>query len=324
MPQSQQRSTLPLVVLPHPLILLPGARATFPITHKLADALIRLIDSSLTSPVLAAVPLVQHEGSSSLNRWGVTANITRFVRPRLHSNESYLLTLTGTARIRLPNPPPLPTTAIANLNLNLNFDPNPVPNKAALPQRPRPPHTGEDGEDGLPAALPRVDVVYPPPDAREPPASDVVQDFKVAAVRLLERFAQDTSQSARKRESWARIAQLVEGTEVEKAAALADAIVSAIGAEHADKLGECGAVICDLERNVPSSPLPISAIVHGILFCPRCPLPIRTGTCCFRNFVNSVEGANALFYFISPSFDRVSVFTPPARHKCVDKATVHC
>ena len=41
------------------------------------------------------------------------------------------------------------------------------------------------------------------------PAPDVVQDFKAAAVHLLERFVQDTPQSVRKRESWARIVHLV-------------------------------------------------------------------------------------------------------------------
>ena len=43
----------------------------------------------------------------------------------------------------------------------------------------------------------------------------------------------------RKRKSWARIAPVVDETESEKAAALADTIVFAVGAEHADKLGEC-------------------------------------------------------------------------------------
>ncbi|KAH9029165.1 Lon protease C-terminal proteolytic domain-containing protein [Lactarius pseudohatsudake] len=73
-------------------------------------------------------------------------------------------------------------------------------------------------------------------NADSPPAADVVQDFKAAAIRLLERFSQDTSQSARKRESWTRIAHLVEESESHKAAALADAIISAVGTEHADKL----------------------------------------------------------------------------------------
>ncbi|KAH9022777.1 ATP-dependent protease La [Lactarius pseudohatsudake] len=81
-----------------------------------------------------------------------------------------------------------------------------------------------------------LDVSYPPQDADSPPAADVVQDFKAAAIRLLERFSQDTSQSARKRESWTRIAHLVEESESHKAAALADGIISAVGAEHADQL----------------------------------------------------------------------------------------
>ncbi|KAH9039667.1 hypothetical protein EDB85DRAFT_266355, partial [Lactarius pseudohatsudake] len=68
------------------------------------------------------------------------------------------------------------------------------------------------------------------------PTADVVQDFKAAAIRLLERFSQDTSQSSRKCESWTRIAHLVEESELHKATALADAIISVVGAEHADKI----------------------------------------------------------------------------------------
>ena len=197
-----EQPTLPLIVLPFPLVLLPGARATFPLAGNIADALIRLIESSPSNPVLAAVPLVQNEGNTSINKWGATARITRFVRPRAHSDEPHLLTLTGIARVRLTEPPP-----------TIN---GPVP-------------------------LPRVDVSYPPSDADTPPTPDVVQDFKAAAIRLLERFAQDTSQAARKRESWSRIAHLVDETEAHRAAALADAIISAVGAEHADKLGEFAA-----------------------------------------------------------------------------------
>ncbi|KAH9039670.1 ATP-dependent protease La [Lactarius pseudohatsudake] len=57
-----------------------------------------------------------------------------------------------------------------------------------------------------------------PPNVDSPPAAD------------------DTSQSARKRESWTRIAHLVEENESHKAAALAGAIISAVGVEHTDKL----------------------------------------------------------------------------------------
>jgi ATP-dependent Lon protease len=197
---SLAQSRLPLIPLPYPLILLPSARLTFPIPNIQADALIRLFDSSVANPVLAAVPFVQHEGTTSLNEWGVTARVARFVRPRAHSDEPYLLTLSGITRIRLAST----STSTSDVSL----------------------------------PLPQVTVVHPPPDAHSPPAPDIVQEFKAAAIRLLERYAQDTSQSARKRESWARIAHVVDETGPSKAAALADAIVSVVGAEHPDKLGE--------------------------------------------------------------------------------------
>ena len=206
MSMSISQSRLPLIPLPYPLILLPSARITFPIPNNQADALIRLFDSSIANPVLAAVPFVQHEGTTSLNEWGVTARITRFVRPRAHSDEPYLLTLNGITRIRLTSTSPS-TAAGASTS------------DATVP-------------------LLSVTVVYPPPDAHSPPAPDIVQDFKAAANRLLERYARDASQSARKRESWANIAHVVDETEPDKAAALADGIVSMVGAEHPDKLGE--------------------------------------------------------------------------------------
>ena len=44
--------------------------------------------SARPTPILAATPLLQHEGATMLNRRGVTAPI---VRPRLRSSEPYLL-----------------------------------------------------------------------------------------------------------------------------------------------------------------------------------------------------------------------------------------
>jgi len=217
---SVSHSRLPLIPLPYPLILLPSARLTFPIPNNQADALIRLFNSntSIPNPILAAVPFVQHDGTTSLHEWGVTARITRFVRPRAQSDEPYLLTLAGITRICLTN------TSTDNTSSSTN-------NTATGP--------GTGTSDASSHSLPHVTVINSPPDAQSPPASDIVQDFKAAAIRLLERFARDSSQSARKRESWARIAHVVDETEPDKAAALADAIVSAVGAEHADKLGEC-------------------------------------------------------------------------------------
>ena len=50
----------------------------------------------------------------------------------------------------------------------------------------------------------RVGVSYLPPDPDTRPAADIVQDFNGATIHLLE---QDTSQAARRCESWSRIAQ---------------------------------------------------------------------------------------------------------------------
>jgi hypothetical protein len=88
-----------------------------------------------------------------------------------------------------------------------------------------------------PVPLPRVDVSCPSSDVDATPAVGITQNFQAATIRLLEPFAQDTSQAARKRESWSWIAQLDE-TEPQRTAPLADAIIFVVGAEHADKLGE--------------------------------------------------------------------------------------
>ena len=215
---SLTHSRLPLIPLPYPLIPLPSARLTFPISNNQADALIRLFNSSITNPLFAAVPFVQHDGTTSLHEWGVTARIARFVRPRAQSDEPYLLTLAGITRIHLTSTSTDTSPTTSNTTTGTSG-------------------TSSASSDAHP--LPRVTVIHSPPDAQSPPAPDIIQDFKAAAIRLLERFAQDTSQSARKRESWARIALVVDETELDKAAALADAIVSAVGAEHVDKLGEC-------------------------------------------------------------------------------------
>lgn len=214
---SLSHSRLHLIPLPYPLILLPSARLTFPIPNNQADALIRLFNSSIANPVFAAVPFVQHDGKTSLHEWGVTARIARFVRPRAQSDEPYLLTLAGITRIRLTN-----TSTDTSPSTNNNNNTVTV--------------TGTSDTSSHP--LPRVTVIHSQPDDQSPPAPDVVQDFKVAAIRLLERLAQDATQSVRKRESWVRIAHAVDETELVKVAALADAIISAVGAEHVDKLGE--------------------------------------------------------------------------------------
>ena len=83
-----------------------------------------------------------------------------------------------------------------------------------------------------------VDVSYPSADADTPPNRRRRPGFQGPRYPLLERVAQDTSQAAHKGESWSRIAHLVNETELHRTASLAVVIVTTIGAEHADKLGE--------------------------------------------------------------------------------------
>ncbi|KAH9026146.1 hypothetical protein EDB84DRAFT_353375 [Lactarius hengduanensis] len=59
---------------------------------KTSQVLLRLIESSPSNPVLAAVPLVQNEGHTAVHKWAVTTRITRFVRPRANSDEPHPLT----------------------------------------------------------------------------------------------------------------------------------------------------------------------------------------------------------------------------------------
>jgi hypothetical protein len=68
-----------------------------------ADALICLLDSSLSNPVIAMVPLFQQEGRMMLNRWGIKTHIMQFLCPCLRLDEPYFLMLTSTAHICLTN-----------------------------------------------------------------------------------------------------------------------------------------------------------------------------------------------------------------------------
>src|SRR5712691_1049975 len=68
---------------------------------------IYLLDTFLSNLVLAAVPLVQNEGPTPLNRCGVNPHtFAHFIRPCQHSDESYLFNFTGTARPRIASNPP--------------------------------------------------------------------------------------------------------------------------------------------------------------------------------------------------------------------------
>ncbi|KAJ7089690.1 ATP-dependent protease La [Mycena belliarum] len=107
-------SRLPVFPLPHPTVLLPASRITLPVSNRVGEALVALIEESDALPVVAAVP-VASDANPSLAEHGTAARILRLVRPPGRNNrQSYLLTLHGLTRVRLLAPyAPDPDNAFA-------------------------------------------------------------------------------------------------------------------------------------------------------------------------------------------------------------------
>ena len=74
------------------------------------------------------------------------------------------------------------------------------------------------------------------PDTNRVPSTESVGVFKGAALRLLDRLAQDASQLSRK-EGWLKVAAMVEDVSESRAPWIADVMVAAVNGEYADKLG---------------------------------------------------------------------------------------
>ncbi|EIW76777.1 ATP-dependent protease La [Coniophora puteana RWD-64-598 SS2] len=205
-------SRLPVLPLPHPLILLPTARLTIPISRTVADTIVTLIDDSdAAQPVLAAVPLPAPAGDGAnatepgsppvLPTCGTAARIVRLVRPRSVLNggsskqQPYLLSLHGLTRIRLSKP----------LELDV--------------------HT--------PELIPDHTVEYVQADGV--PSRETVEAFKDAALRLLDRLARDSAQPQRK-DDWVKVAGMVEDISDQRAAWMADVLVAATSGQYNDRI----------------------------------------------------------------------------------------
>lgn len=205
-----------MLPLPSPLLLLPTARLTIPISRALADSLLAILDDSdAGQPVLAAIPVpVPFESTNSdvpavqpvtvnaspAPTHGVAARVVRLVRARTVASPAprhpYLLYLHGLTRIRLLQP--------------LDLDPSTLD------------------------SLPRHAVAYPPADTT--PSHETVEAFKDAALRLLDRLAKDSVQAQRK-DDWLKVASMVEEISDQRAGWMADVLVAAISGQYADKLG---------------------------------------------------------------------------------------
>ena len=189
-------STLPVLALPHPLILLPTGRITLPVSKTVGEALLSLVRESDEQPLVAAVPQTAPE--ASLYQWGTAARIIRLIRPATGNvKHHYLLSLNGITRVRvLDSGPDLPV-----VNSGIVYRQVEYPNNAGTP------------------------------------TSESIVKFKASALKLLEQLAKDTTQQT-KRDSYNKVAAMVEEVSTTRAAWMADVMVSSINGEYADKLGE--------------------------------------------------------------------------------------
>lgn len=235
-------STLPLLALPHPLILLPTSRFTVPVSKEIGDAILNLIDHSDALPVIAAVPLTQPSTSNQLpdsdtpqpqqpqqpplSEWGTAARVLRLVKPPARNpRQPYLVSLHGLTRVRL-------------IHIHANK------NKFQL----------------IANSLPVFDVEYPPTE--QIPTKEAIERFKQAALRLLDRLARDAAQPARK-EGYNKIASMLDDIADARTPWMADVLVGSINTDYADKLG-------------PYYSLPRAALIHmysQLFSVPRIPPP---------------------------------------------------
>ncbi|KZT23038.1 ATP-dependent protease La [Neolentinus lepideus HHB14362 ss-1] len=194
-------TSLPVLPIPHPLILLPSARLTLPVSRATGEVLSTLVQESDIQPVLAVVPVTsqingQHKAEPTLSEWGTAARIIRLIRPpNRNPQHPYLLSLQGLTRIRLTGPLQLKSNA--------------------------------------PDVVKYHPVEYPSGD--EIPCAETVEAFKAAALRLLDRLAKDSTQQSRK-DAWMKIAGMVEEISEQRAAWMADVMISAVNGEYNDKL----------------------------------------------------------------------------------------
>ena len=232
---------LPVFPLPYPLLLLPTARLTIPISREFADNLLAILDDSdAGQPVLAAIPVPVPLEPTSADvspvppvtanmpppTHGVAARVVRVVRARTMASPDprhpYLLYLHGLTRIRLLQP--------------LDLDP-----------------TSLD-------SFPQHAVAYPPADTT--PSHETVEAFKDAAIGLLDRLTKDSVQAQRK-DDWLKVASMVEEISDQRAGWMADVLVAAISGQYADKLGESSLSLTNVTRKFPLTPDRISRSNRG-------------------------------------------------------------
>ena len=193
-------STLPVVSLAYPLLLLPTARFTIPVNSVTGELLFQLVQESETQPVVAAVPIPSAD-ATIMHEWGCAARIVRLVKPPRavgrDQQRPYLLTLHGLSRIHLPQAREVP-----------------------------------EGLDEL------IELVVEYPRQEGDPSAEAFMTFKGAALKLLDRLSSDAVSEA-KRDFYSKLTNMVDEAPIKRAGWIADVLVASLNAEYADKLGEC-------------------------------------------------------------------------------------
>ncbi|KZV72381.1 ATP-dependent protease La [Peniophora sp. CONT] len=221
--------TIPILALPHPFVLLTGGIINLGLTRAQADALARLIDSSSTTPRVAAVPLVpsssNDDDKARLYEWGVLARITQLVRSPSRRPAPYIVTLTGLTRIHLPT-----------------------------------------ASSSDPFSAPLLRLPYSPITSSNKISSETIRSFKSAALKLFDRLANDESQREGVRERWSALATVLEEARGERVVMLADALVGVLGVEYKDRLHllqlEPNQMIRNLTELIEKENLTASAGIH--------------------------------------------------------------
>ena len=192
-------AALPVVPLAYPLLLLPTARLTIPVSNAAGELLLDLVQEAEAPPVVAAIP-VPSADASTLHEWGSAARIVRVVRPprslARDAQRPYLLTVHGLARIHIPEA-----------------------------------HNPREKLDGLSERI----VEYPNADGTA--SAETTATFKAAAIKLLDRLARDAPNDS-KRDFYVKLSNMVDEVTTQRAPWLADMLVASLNTEYADKLGE--------------------------------------------------------------------------------------
>ncbi|KAI5118621.1 hypothetical protein M0805_006989 [Coniferiporia weirii] len=192
-------STLPILPLPYPIIVLPSARVSLPVDAELGQQLVALMRDSDTHTVVAAVPIINTESNEGeqpvLAEWGCATRITRLVRSH-NKADKYIVSLHGLARVHLVKPLVLNSDSL----LSLAYHPVEYPSQLAPPKR------------------------------------ETVTEFRSAALKLLDRFIQDAGKGTPRREVWDRFATLVEDPTDSRVPWLADLMVYSIISDYSDRL----------------------------------------------------------------------------------------